>query len=273
LGQALRCENGNVALQLIIETLLSAGDSLKSLPRATPQCSFNPDAEHIHERARRPALQLPVHIYHLAEAANWPSIQLHGLLSTSALLDLAALPKNKRDRYEQHHRPDHIELTGGIHIRDQKPMPVEALQRCLVDLTPAEWYRLLNGKVFFWLDPNRLNRQRGACAQRAQIVLIVATAQLMSRHADQVSLCPINSGNARRKPALRGRSTFVPYAEWLKSGWSSEARGLGIRGRTGSHRPVELTVERAIQDIMECLVDVQWLAPGEQFQKERVMLI
>jgi hypothetical protein len=211
-------------------------------------------------------LQLPAHIYHLAEAANWRSIQLHGLLSTSALLDLTALPKKERDRYEQHHRPDHTELTGGIHIRDQKPMPAEALRRCLVDLTPAEWYRLHNGKVFFWLDPNRLNRQRGACAQRAQIVLIVDTAQLMSRHADQVSLCPINSGNARRKPAVRGKSTFVPYAEWVKSGWSSEARGLGTRGRAGSHSPVELTVEGVIRDIMECIIDVEQLGPGEPFR-------
>jgi hypothetical protein len=211
-------------------------------------------------------LQLPAHIYHLAEAANWRSIQLHGLLSTSALLDLTALPKKERDRYEQHHRPDHTELTGGIHIRDQKPMPAEALRRCLVDLTPAEWYRLLNGKVFFWLDPNRLNRQRGACEQRAQIVLIVDTAQLMSRHADQVSLCPINSGNARRKPAVRGKSTFVPYAEWVKSGWSSEARGLGTHGRAGSQSPVELTVEGVIRDIMECIIDVEQLGPGEPFR-------
>ena len=212
-------------------------------------------------------LQLPVHIYHLAEAVNWPSIQLHGLLSTSALLDLAGLPEKERDRYEQQHRHGHAELLhNSIQIRDQKPMPVQALERCLVGLTPSEWYRLLNRKVFFWLDVDRLNRQRRACEPRAQIVLIVATAQLLSRHADRVSLCPVNSGNARRKPALRGRSTFVPYAEWLESGWSSEAMGLGTRRRATRHRPVELTVEGTIPDIMECLVDVQWLGPSEPFQ-------
>jgi hypothetical protein len=211
-------------------------------------------------------LKLPIQTYHLAEAANWPSIQRHGLLSTSALLDLAKLSKNERHRHEQQHRPDHRELPSGIQIRDQKPMPVQALERCLVGLTPSEWYRLLNHKVFFWFDVDRLNRQRRACEPRPQIVLVVDTERLLSRHAERIALSPFNSGNARRKPAMRGKATFVPYEKWLESGWSSEAIGLGIRRRAASHRPVELTVEGAIPDIMECLVNVQRLAPGEQFQ-------
>jgi hypothetical protein len=217
--------------------------------------------------------RLPTHIYHLAEAANWPSIQRHGLLSTSALLDLAKLSEDERHRYEQEHRPDHTELPNGIRIRDQKPLSIQALQQCLVGLTPSEWYQLLNRKLFFWLDADRLNRQRRACEPRQQIVLVVDTERLLRRHADRITLSPINSGNARRKPAVRGKATFVPYEKWLKSGWSSEAIGLGTRRRAGNHRPVELTVEGAIQDIMECLVNVQRLAPGEQFQKEHVMLI
>jgi hypothetical protein len=212
-------------------------------------------------------LQFPAHIYHLAEAANWPSIQLHGLLSTSALLDLAALPENERDRYEQQHRHDRTELShNGIQIRDQRPMSVQALERCLVGLTPSEWYRLLNSKVFFWLDVDRLNRQRRACGQRPQVVLVVDTERLLSRHADLVALSPINSGNARRKPAVRGKSTFVPYMEWSRSGWSSETIDLGTRRRVRSHRPVELTVEGAIRDIMECIIDVEQLGPGEPFR-------
>jgi hypothetical protein len=217
------------------------------------------------------ALQLPAQIYHLAEAANWPSIQKHGLLSTSALLDWAALPKNERDRYEQQHRPHHTELPSGVQIRDQKPMPTRALERCLVGLTPAEWYRLINSKVFFWLDPDRLNRQRAACESRPQIVLIVDTERLLSRHADRIALSPINSGSARRKPAVRGRNTFVSYAEWSESGWSSGANGLGAGRRAISHRPVELTVETAVRDIMECVVGVKRLGPGELFRPNRAL--
>lgn len=205
-------------------------------------------------------------IYHLAEAANWPSIQRHGLLSTSALLDLTPLQEGERDRYERQHRPHHTQLPGGIHIRDQKPMPPQSLDRCLVGLTPTEWYRLINSKVFFWLDPDRLDRQRGACEPRPQVVLVVDAERLLSRHADRAALSSINSGNARRKPAMRGRSTFVPYKEWLASGWSGEAIGLGTDPRAGSRRPVELTVETAVRDIMACLVDFQRLGPGELFR-------
>ena len=210
-------------------------------------------------------MPLPTHIYHLAEAANWQSIQRHGLLSTSALLDITALPKYERDRYEQQRRSNHTELPSGIQIRDQKPLPPQALVRCLVGLTPSEWYQILNGKVFFWLDADRLNRQRRACEPRPQIVLIVDTERFLSRHAERIALSPINSGNARRRPAVRGKATFVPYAEWLESGWSSEARGLGTRCRTNSHRPVELTVEGSIRDTMEYVVDVQWLSPRMPF--------
>ncbi len=211
-------------------------------------------------------MQLPTHIYHLAEAANWPSIQRHGLLSVSALLKLAGLPKGERDPHEQQHRPGHTELPGGVQIRDQKPMPAQALERCLVGLTPAQWYRLINNKVFFWLDPERLDRQRKACGPRPQMVLVVHTEQLLSRHADRIALSPINSGSARRNPAVRGRSTFVSYKQWLEAGWSSEAAGLGTRQRAKSHCPVELTVETAVRDIMECVVGIQRLESGEEFR-------
>ena len=68
-------------------------------------------------------MMLPAHIFHLAEAANWPSIQQHGLLSTSALLDLAGVREKERAQFERLHRPIHTELPNGVHIRDQKPMP------------------------------------------------------------------------------------------------------------------------------------------------------
>ncbi|HJT19069.1 MAG TPA: hypothetical protein VJ746_01285, partial [Nitrospira sp.] len=197
---------------------------------------------------------------------NWPSIERHGLLSTSALLDLLDLPKQARDRYERRHRPTHTALSpGGIQIRDQKPMPVGALERCVIGLTPFDWYYLLNRKVFFWLDAGRLNRHRKACGARPQMVLVVDTERLLNRHAHRVTLSPINSGNARRKPAVRGKSTFVAYAEWSKSGWLSEAIGLGTTPRARTHRPVELAVEGSIVDILECLDGLHVLGPGETF--------
>ncbi len=177
-------------------------------------------------------MTLPAQIFHLAEATNWPSIQQHGLLSTSALLDLAGVQGKERAQFERLHRPAQIELSNGVHVRDQKPMPAQALAQCLIGMAPAEWCQLINSKVFFWLDPDRLNRQRRACDARPQVVLVVDTQRLLARHAEKVALSPFNTGNTRRKPAARGRSTFVPYAVWSESGLSSEAAGLGTRARS-----------------------------------------
>jgi hypothetical protein len=210
-------------------------------------------------------MTLPAYVFHLAEAANWPSIQQHGLFSTSALLDLAGIRGEEGARFERQHRPNYTELPNGVQVRDQKPMPPEALMQCLIGMSPAEWYQLINSKVFFWLDSDRLNRQRGACEPRPQVVLVVDTDRLVARHAERIALTPINTGNARRRAARRGRCTFVPYWIWVESGWSSETEGLGTRRCERSHQPVELSVADAVPDIMRFVVRVHWLEPGEIF--------
>jgi hypothetical protein len=207
-------------------------------------------------------MKLPNRIYHLAEAANWLSIQQRGLLSASKLLDLNGYVGIHRENMERSQRREHTVLLNGAQIRDQRPMPPSALESCLVGLTPAEWYALINARVFFWLDPNRLNRQRAACEPRPQVVLAVDTAGLVAAYHGQIAVAAINTGNARRRPARRGISTFVPFNSWLESGWASEAAALGITERKRSHCPVELTVVDSVPDIMQFVVNVYELAPG-----------
>src|SRR5262245_60128665 len=100
-------------------------------------------------------------LYHMAEDGAWPSIERHGLLSTSALLDLYGVDGAERVTIESSHRPDSIEINrdglGTAVVRDQKPMSDAGLARCLQDgLSPEEWYRILNNKSFFWLTERRL---------------------------------------------------------------------------------------------------------------------
>lgn len=208
---------------------------------------------------------LPRHIYHLAEASNWPRIQRDGLLSASTLILNAGLKGPARARLEKSQRPAHIELPDGVHIRDQRPMPPKALESCLVAMSPAEWYALINSHVFFWIDPERLNRQRAACGSRAQVVLTVDTEALVDTHKKSIALTPINTGNARRKPAIRGAATFVPLTRWMDSGWRHEAESLGVSERKRSHEPVELTVRHAVPDIMRFVQRIDKLASGQPF--------
>lgn len=208
---------------------------------------------------------LPSSLYHLADVTNWPSIQQHGLLSTSALLDLVGLQGKEREQVEHQHRAQEITLANGIVIRDQKPMPPATLERCLHGMEPAEWYALLNARVFFWPDVDRLNRMLKANQRRPQVVMILDTEQLLEVYADRAALTPINTGNARRQPALRGRQTFVPYQTWMKSGWTSEAAALGTRTRARSHRPAELTISYAVPDVMKFVRETRLLKQGELF--------
>ena len=203
------------------------------------------------------------HVYHMAEAANWPKIQRDGLHSASTLLDIAGITGPDRERLEREQRLTHTQLPNGVQIRDQRPMPPSALAACLIGITPSEWYALINAHIFFWFDPQRLNRQRGACEPRPQVVLTLDADKLLTAYSDRIALTPINTGNARRRPARRGTATFVPYTTWLSSAWASEATCLRTPLRPRSHSPVELTITDSIPDVMRFVVNVQELAPGQ----------
>jgi hypothetical protein len=62
----------------------------------------------------------------MAEAGRWPSIARHGLLSTSALLDLFEVHGARRGELEAQHRPESVTLRHPRHgltvVRDPKPM-------------------------------------------------------------------------------------------------------------------------------------------------------
>ena len=210
-------------------------------------------------------MTLPPYVYHLAEAANWPLIQRDGLRSSAALLAQARVRGDERQRLGHAQRPTNVLLPSGATIRHQRPMPPTALVRCLVGMTPGEWYALLNSRVFFWLDPDRLNRQRSACAADPQVVMVIDTAKLIAAHARRIALTPINTGNARRRPARRSVATFVPYHQWMRTGWATESAALGTRPRGRTHPPAELTVSGAVPDVMKFVIRTCELAPGELF--------
>src|SRR5687767_5678188 len=97
----------------------------------------------------------------MAAAGSWPSIRQRGLLSTTALLDLFEVTGSERGAIESEHRPDTIRIThpryGEAYVRDHKPMRESALRQCLQGMTPREWYRTLNRRVYFWPTEARLS--------------------------------------------------------------------------------------------------------------------
>jgi hypothetical protein len=113
----------------------------------------------------------------MATEKAWPSMQRHGLLSTTAPLDLFELDGNRRRQLEEQHRPESVGTEHAEHgvavIRDQKPLSMTRLASCLVGITSAEWLRQLNRLVFFWPTEKRLDTflQAGANRDRPYDVL------------------------------------------------------------------------------------------------------
>ena len=171
------------------------------------------------------------------------------------------------------HRPASLRLPSGVLIRDQRPMPPKALRRCLTSgLTPADWFELLNSKVFFWLDPGRLNRQRLAGGALPQIALVINAADLLMKYNGFATVTPINTGNALRFAAPRNLTTFVPYERWLIDGWAYEDIP-GARPRPRSHRPAELTISEAVPDILDYVMAAVPLNAGEILDGQRLAAI
>jgi hypothetical protein len=192
------------------------------------------------ERQLVPTGFAPHHFYHWAEPSNLASIRQHGLLSTERLLALAKVPENERETMLCQHRPESVVLPNGVIIRDQKPMPPGLLARALPkDVPPSAWYRFLNRFVFLWSNRERVERHLRAFGGRPQILLSFDASLLLDQLGDRVCLSPINSGNARRRPAPRSLLTFVPYREWVKSGW----RSLDRESRAPRCPPAEILLE------------------------------
>jgi len=191
-------------------------------------------------------------LYHMAERGSWPSIREYGLLSTSALLDLYDVQGVEREAIEGRRRPEGVTVEHPalrpVVIRDQKPMDDAGLRMCLLDgLSPEDWYRCLNRRVYFWLTRERLLRLLNARPYRVaeHDVLELDTATLIAAYRPAITLSPINSGTTKPFPSTaskRGRATFLPIADYPYSQWRAN-------GRKPGERVVELTVDYGIPDI------------------------
>ncbi len=193
-------------------------------------------------------------LYHMAERGAWTGIQRHGLLSTTALLDLFGIKGEMRETIERKHRPAIVSLydkkLGNAHIRDQIPMSDGGLRRALpADISPATWYERLNSMVFFWMTKQRLLRLTGARAYRdvEHEVLVVDTHSLIDAYFQKIWLCPINSGCTKPMPHPRDHSIFQRIQSYDYTHWHSK--------RPRGERAVELCVDYSIPDIARFVVD------------------
>ena len=201
-------------------------------------------------------------LYHMAERNSWPAIQKEGLLSTSALLDRYEISGSLRTSIEEKRRPKSVQINNpslpSAVIRDQIPMTDKGLQSSLPNnITPTDWYKLLNSKVFFWLTKERLFTLTGARSyrDREHDVLEVCTHSLIKAYREKIWLCRMNSGCTEpwrhsRDYSIFSRICSCPYSYWKK--------------RSGKYPVVELAVDYAVPDI-ENYVSAIHVAKGKEF--------
>lgn len=199
-------------------------------------------------------------LFHMAHAAAWPSIQRHGLLSTTSLLDLFGVTGDERHEIELVRRPRSVSLEHPVHgaavIRDQRPLQVGRLQSCLEGMSVDEYLVLLNDRVFFWSTRQRLQRllNAGLYRHEPQIVLELDTQLLLERHLHEITLSHLNSGATAWVPPTRGRGTFKRIQDF-----DFEA----IRGsRARKDVVVEVAVDYSVPDILDVLLRVERRHPG-----------
>ena len=215
--------------------------------------------------AWRPSVQFVARyprLYHMAECGSWPSIKRHGLLSTSALLQLFGVGGAERLRLESRWRPESVTIDHPEHgvavIRDQRPMPPKTLELVLgrndperVVPTPQRQDVLLGVRERSQEVPERL----AACKSRPHDVLTVDTREKLRRHRDRITLAPFNTGSTLRPQArpwsrdlsahqglLAGRTALRRGGTGRRASCSSADLTLAVERRSGSGPPVALPV-------------------------------
>jgi hypothetical protein len=158
------------------------------------------------------------HLYHLTSRVNLLSIIEHGaLLSASILFERAHGAAAREDirRRRPGPAPERIVVDGRtVEIRDQHTISEIALPKCLEDgMQSADYYELLNRRVFLWPTIERLNRHYARYASERPVLLRFKTRELLERNP-HVEFSRLNSGATRPNSHLggiappRGRNTF-----------------------------------------------------------------
>jgi len=193
-------------------------------------------------------------LYHVSLCSDSETVLRLGLLSAASVLDSVGASASLRKTLQQSQRKSVIHVSHPVHgalfLNDQLPLPASALVRCLIGITPAQWYEELNQRIFFWLS--RSQAERFAAVRKTLLppktLFVLNTEKLLRGQAESFDLCAFNSGNAMRKPVPRSVASFqslavYPLAERARQrGWKRAAVELSIRRD-------HLTIRNAVEQI------------------------
>ncbi len=124
-------------------------------------------------------------------------------------------------------------------------MPPGRLGPLLDGVTTQEWYRLLNGKTFFWVTEERLTTF--LCAKlyrdREHDVITVDTGDLLRRHWGRITVASTNTGSTYNR-SRRGLNAFQRIENYSPDGQRRDLAELAIDYCVPDIASVALSVER-----------------------------
>jgi hypothetical protein len=145
-------------------------------------------------------------VIHITQPCNAEGIASTGLMSAADLARRAGLASGdialRRDRQV---------LSGpgwNAQLNHQNPLRMGMSADFLDGHTLHSWAAQLDERVFFW--PARKGAAFARSLGAEACVFRLEATGFFDMFADALFLCPINSGNATRRPARRGDWIYVP---------------------------------------------------------------
>lgn len=144
-------------------------------------------------------------LYHVTAAANAPRIEGRGLLCASALAVAAGI-----DPAQIALRSTRQDLGGNATLNHQKPLRMGRGKDAafLEGHSLHSWALQLDRRIYF--APRKKLRALRASFEIETTTYEIDTGRLFDAYQDHLWLSPINSGNADRKPVMRGDWIYVP---------------------------------------------------------------
>ena len=157
-------------------------------------------------------------LYHLTDRKNLNNIiETKKLFSTKKIVENSNI-SNKREFLRTKRKGHRAVCSNGINynIRDQQPISMIALPKCLSDgWNPGDFIEHLNKRVYFWCTLERLKRHFNRYLDEKPVILKFLTSEIIELNKDNVEYCRINSGATRANSYLggiapmRGAKTFL----------------------------------------------------------------
>jgi hypothetical protein len=168
------------------------------------------------------------YLYHLTDKDNLANIlETKEILSTESIVNLTNWDNQQKNKFLSHRRKDHEIIntpTGNYKIRDQKPISLTNLVKCLTKgITTGEFFKLLNMRVFFWPTLKRLESHYNRYASESPIIHKVESSDLFNINSNP-EFCRLNSGATRSNSHLKG----APPERGINTFLSAEKYNLRI---------------------------------------------